>query len=244
MSSKMARIVCPIPDEHLVPDQGRVGDYGGFSHDEYNKHFYEYNVGEIFDVCCVARGTKFLAAMDLVTDRSLEFLCKNIETEYYDSDMYNRVIRYINSIQLPSFQWTNPKGNYLRCIYYNPEIKGSIDNALKLILVLQTDYFDNPDGNDIIEEVKYHTRIGHLLGYPMKRIAGYMYRNINYEDVIDDIKGFIGQKIHEIQNWAPICKRNHLSKWSPTEKVQELMDSYGIIHQEGIPEEIIEKILG
>ena len=240
----MSRIVCPIPDEHLIPDQGRVCEYGGFSHDEYNTYFYEYNVGEIFDVCCVARGTKPLAAMDLVTDRSLKFLHKNIATGYYDSDMYNRIIRYINSIKLPSFQWTETNGNYLRCIYYNPEIKGSSDNALKLMLILQTDYFDNPDGNDIIEEVKYHTRIGHLLGYPIERIAGYMYRNINYEDTIYDIKEFIRNNIHEIKKWGPICKRERLTKWISTENVQSLMDKYGIIHQEGIPKEIVEKLLG
>ena len=243
MSSKIARITCPIPDEDLVPDKGRVGEYGRFSNDEYNTHFYEYNIGEIFDVCCVARCTKPLAAMDLVTERSLNFLRKNIKTGYYDSDMYIRVICYINSIKLPSFQWTNSNGNYLRCIYYNPEIKGSIDNALKLMLILQTDYFDNPDGNNIIEEVKYHTRIGHLLGYPIDRIAGYMYRNINYEDVIGDINKFIGKKIHEIQRWEPICKRTHFKKWIPTAKVQELMDRYGIIHQEGIPREIVEKLI-
>jgi hypothetical protein len=213
MASKTSvQYECPIPIKDLVPDHGRVGDYGGFARDEYNNRYYQYEVGEIFDVCCVAANTKPLAGADLKSKSTIENIRKCLDTGYYDRDMYTKVLKFLNSTKIPSFQWQETDGNYLKCIYYNPIVKGSRDRALKLLLVLHTDYY-NGDSHKTLEDMKFHIRIGHLLGYPCERIAGYLIRNIEYRDVTKDLRTLVKTYIKEVDDWEQIDENSILARF-------------------------------
>ena len=211
MSNTVSSATCPILVRDLVPDHGRVSEYGGFSYDEYNNRFYQYEVGEIFDVCCVAENTKPLAAMDL-TESGVESIRKCLDIDYYDKQMYVKVLHYLNNVGIRSFQWTGPKGNYLKCVYYNPKMKRSRDNALKLQLVLHTNYYEK-NINKTLASIKFHIRVGHLLGYPVNRIAGYIIRNIEYREVLDDLKAFIGKEIKQVDCWELLNEHDILAEY-------------------------------
>ena len=177
--STMECPICPIPVKELVPDNGRISKTGDFVEDTHDIMYKRANIGELFDVCCVAMKTKPLAALDLSSQTGIERIKDNLEDMYIDTELFHKAIFYLNSIKLPNFKWCTKEGNYLRNIYYNPSIVGSKQNALKLLLVLHTDYFD-------INEMDYHIVIGNLLGYPADRIKGYLLRNINYRIFVEE----------------------------------------------------------
>ena len=94
-------------------------------------------------VVLLAMKQKQLAGIDLTTTNGKRTIKEYIEDGFYDKYMINQIQKYTNSIQLPNIQWTGKDTNYLRNIYYNPEIKKSFNNAIKLLLIIHTNYYDS-----------------------------------------------------------------------------------------------------
>jgi hypothetical protein len=166
----------PISPNDIFPDYGRINEYGDFTEDEYNTSYEKYKLGVFYDVYCVAIGKKKLAGVDLTTKDSMIFIKKSINENNINKENVNKSINYMNHIKIPCIQW-NGEGNYLRNIYYNKNDENGFENAMKLILILHTDYYD-------INELEYHISIGFLLGYKPKRIKGFILRNINYREYV------------------------------------------------------------
>lgn len=170
----------PISPDDIFPDFGRINEYGEFTEDEYNKSFEKYRLGIFYDIYCVAIGKKKLAGVDLTTEDGINFIEESINYNMIDIKNMNKIINYLNNIKIPCIQWIG-EGNYLRNIYYNKTDVNGFENAMKLLLILHTDYYD-------LNELEYHISIGLLLGYKKKRIKGFLLRNINYRIYVESKK--------------------------------------------------------
>ena len=204
---QFSNLKCPIPREHLIADEGRVGKYGAFAHDKYNTYFYKYNIGGLYDLCCVAMRKKRLCGMDLTTQTGLEHIQTNLENDTYNVALFYEAMEFLNNMKLPNYQWLS-KGNYLKNIYFNPEVAGSDMDALKLMLVLHTDHYED---NYEYHDMDYHIAIGYFLGYPKERIHGYIVRNIDYEQGFD-IRSYIVSRIENIKTWV-VDKKSVLEQY-------------------------------
>jgi hypothetical protein len=170
----------PISPDDIFPDVGRINEYGEFTEDEYNKSYEKYKLSVFYDIYCVAIGKKKLAGVDLTTKDSIAFIKKSIHEHIINKINMNKIINYLNQIKIPCIQWIG-EGNYLRNIYYNKNDENGLENAMKLLLILHTDYYD-------LNELEYHISIGLLLGYKKERIKGFLMRNINYRIYVESKK--------------------------------------------------------
>jgi hypothetical protein len=166
----------PIHPNDIYPDYGRINEEGEFSIDKYNDTYETQKIDSLYDVYCVAIGKKPLAGTDLTTKHAMKHLQDCIEEGISDGDNILKVQEYLNEIRIPYIQWTG-KSNYLRNIYYNKNDKKGFENAIKLILILHTEYYD-------LNELEYHIGIGLLLGYKPERIKGFLIRNLNYREYV------------------------------------------------------------
>jgi hypothetical protein len=166
----------PISPDSICPDYGRINKDGGFTIDKYNETYEIQKLGVFYDIYCVAIGKKQLAGVNLTTQYGIQDIKDSLEIGEMNETNVKNTIKYINNIKLPCIQWTG-EGNYLRNIYYNRKDKEGFKNAMKLILILHTDYYD-------INELEYHIAIGILLGYKPERIKGFLLRNINYREYV------------------------------------------------------------
>lgn len=166
----------PISPEYIYPDLGRINEDGEFTIDEYNDTYEEQKLGVYYDIYCVAIGKKQLAGVDLTTSYGIQHIKNCIKNNTIERKKVEKVIKYINQIKLGCIQWIG-EGNYLRNIYYDRRDITGFENAMKLILILHTDYYD-------MNELEYHISIGFLLGYKPDRIKGFILRNINYREYV------------------------------------------------------------
>ena len=166
----------PISPDTIYPDYGRIDENGDFTTDKYNDAYEEQKLGVFYDIYCVAIGKKPLAGVNLTTQYGIQHIKDSLEIGEMNETNVKNTIKYINHIKLPCIQWVG-EGNYLRNVYYNKKDKDGFKNAMKLILILHTDYYD-------INELEYHIAIGSLLGYKPERIKGFLLRNINYREYV------------------------------------------------------------
>ena len=184
----------PISPDAIYPDYGRINKYGEFTIDKYNETYEKQKLGVFYDIYCVAIRKKPLAGINLTTQYGIQFIKDSLKSGEMNKTNVQNVIEYINHEKLPCIQWLE-EGNYLRNVYYNEKNKDGFKNAMKLILILHTDYYD-------INELEYHIAIGVLLGYKPKRIKGFLLRNINYRIYVEskeDLTSYIKETCNFIQ---------------------------------------------
>jgi hypothetical protein len=166
----------PISPKYIYPDYGRINENGEFTTDKYADSYEEQKLGIFYDIYCVAIGKKPLAGVNLTTQYGIQYIKDSLEGGELNETNVKNIIKYVNHINLPCIQWLG-EGNYLRNIYYNKNDKKGFENAMKLILILHTDYYD-------LNKLEYHIAIGSLLGYKPERIKGFLLRNINYREYV------------------------------------------------------------
>ena len=188
-------MVFPISPDSIYPDYGRINEDGGLTIDKYNETYERLKLGVFYDIYCVAIGKKPLAGINLTTQYGIQYIKDSVKNGEINKKNVQNVIKYINQEKLPYIQWLG-EGNYLRNVYYNEKDKDGFKNAIKLILILHTDYYD-------LNELEYHIAIGFLLGYKTKRIMGFLLRNTNYKIYIKSKKyiiSYIKETCDFIQN--------------------------------------------
>ena len=178
--------IMPISPFDIYPDYGRINENGEFTIDRYNQTYEKYKLGIFYDIYCVALGKKSLAAVNLTTEYGIQYVKDCIKGNIIDIEIALKVKQYLNQVNIHFIQWCG-EGNYLRNIYYSNSDKNGFENAMKLALILHTDYYD-------LNELEYHIAIGLLLGYKLNRIKGFILRNVNYRIYLvdeDDILPYI-----------------------------------------------------
>lgn len=170
----------PISPDTIYPDYGRINEDGEFTVDEYDDAYDKHKLCMFYDIYCVAIEKKPLAGVDLTTEKGFRLIKHCIKKQIINEENLKKVIKYIDHIKLPCIQWLG-EGNYLHNIYYNEKDEKGFENAMKLILILHTDYYD-------LNKLEYHIAIGSLLGYKPERIKGFLLRNINYRKHVESRK--------------------------------------------------------
>ena len=133
----------------------------------------ELNIGEIFDIHCVANNKKQLAALDFSTYGINQFKKRN-------KTLINKVIDYCNYKGVQVLHNKQKGGMYLKTIFFLPK---NYKKALKLMGVL---WYSNltKDQNE------YSFMVGKLLGYSDKDIKFFIKRNYNKNITSSDIKKY------------------------------------------------------
>ena len=155
-------IPCPLPKD-VVVEKGRIGSDGEVAASDGFRDFY---IGELFDVCTVAMGLKPLAGLDYSNGPSKYIV--ELTEQHNTKSLMSDVIVYCNAMNCKYIEWTEAT-HYLKTIFY---LDKNRDNALKLLLILNTDYYDSTITSNVI----YQVAIGYLLGYDQERILGFLLR--------------------------------------------------------------------
>ena len=119
-----------------------------------------FDIGEFFDVYCVANNKKPLAALDFSTLGINKFKKMN-------KKLINDLIDYLNKNNINYIQYKGKETMYLNTVFYK---KNNINNAIKLMDVLW-------GNNRLFKGLNYNIAIGILLGYSDKNIIYFMKRN-------------------------------------------------------------------
>ena len=119
-----------------------------------------FDIGEFFDVYCVANNKKPLAALDFSTRGINKFKKMN-------KKLINDLIDYLNKNNINYIQYKGKGTMYLNTVFYK---KNNINNAIKLMDVLW-------GNNRLFRGLNYNIAIGVLLGYSDKNIIYFMKRN-------------------------------------------------------------------
>ena len=136
----------------------------GISNQKDKKH----QIGEMFDVYCVANGKKPLAALDF-SAYGIRKLRK------MDKDLINKVIEYSNNKDVKIIHRKTKGGHYLNSVFYLPKNE---KNALKLMGMLWNNdkYMFDPIADEYI--------VGKLLGYKDENIKFFIEKNYNNGNII------------------------------------------------------------
>lgn len=156
-----------------------------------------FDIGEFFDIYCVANNKKPLAALDF-SSRGINKLRKK------NKKLINELIDYLNKNSIYYIQYKGKGTMYLNTIFFK---KNNMNNAIKLMDVLW-------GNNRLFKGLNYHIAIGILLGYSDKNIIYFMKRNFeiivsnkqlndikkkikNYKLSFDDLKKYDKFEIYE-----------------------------------------------
>lgn len=154
----------PLSKYKLVCDKGLVTE----KEQPNSKTLHKLNLelGELYDVYCVSKGGKPLAALDYSSYGKTKLRKHNLLVK-------NEVIEYCNSVGINSLHNTKKGGMYLKTVFFLP---GNFENALKLMKILW--YSDTFESN-----IDANISIGILLGYDYDNIISFIKKN--YEIVIN-----------------------------------------------------------
>jgi|SaaInlV_100m_DNA_2_1039680.scaffolds.fasta_scaffold64608_1 hypothetical protein len=148
-------------DKGLVNPNGKNNGFIGTKND---------NIGEMFDVYCVANDIKPLAALDFSAYGIRKF-------RKMDKDLINKVIEYSNNKGVKIIHKKTKGGHYLKSVFYLPKNE---KNALKLMGILWN------EDKYMLHPVTYQYIIGKLFGYKNKNIKFFIEKNYNNGILIDD----------------------------------------------------------
>lgn len=169
-NNKYKNIINDPIDSNLIKECNRAG----ISEINSEKNIEEeLNIGEIFDVHCVANNKKQLAALDF-SSYGINKLRKRNKT------LINKIIDYCNYKGVQILHNNQKGGMYLKTVFFLPK---NYKKALKLMGVL---WYSNLSRN-IIE---YSYIVGHLLGYSNKDIKFFIKRNYYNDISSSDIKKY------------------------------------------------------
>jgi len=145
----------------------------GISEDSNDDIVDKLNIGEIFDIYCVANNKKPLAALDFST-YGINKLRKG------NKKLINKVIDYCNYKGIQSLHNKKKGGMYLKTVFFQTK---DYKKALKLMGILWY-------GNLTKDQNEYSFMIGKLLGYSNKDIKFFIKRNYNKNINPSDIKKY------------------------------------------------------
>ena len=159
----------PFEEHEITCDRGRISENNETN--DISKEI-ETEIGELFDVYCVAKNKKKLAAFDFSNYGRKKLLKKNI-------DVSNQVINFCNSRGVEILHNKKSGGMYLKTIAFLPK---NYESALKLMKILWY-----PDMLKFIEK-DYQIAIGILLGYNKKNIKYFIKKQFDIELTTEDFK--------------------------------------------------------
>jgi hypothetical protein len=142
----------------------------------------EIEVGEFFDVLCVALRKKKLAALDFSAYGKKHLRKMNVK-------LINEIIDFANQNDVRMLHNKKRGGMYLKTIFYYPSQK---NNAYKLAYILWGDF----DARVVV----LHYMIGSLLGYSEENIQKFFLQNFGATISSNSVK-MIRTKLKELKNY-------------------------------------------
>ena len=161
-SKSESKYPIPVILSTMIVDTGQISaDLNPVLNIKKNKIYDD--VGELFDVYCVALGIKPLAALDFTPYGRQKLGKKN-------KDLVNKVIDFCNDNNVNYIHLYKKGGRYLKSIFF---LSHHLQSAINLMHFLWVDTH-----NDISLDY-YHYFIGKSLGYSDANIIYFIKKNIN-----------------------------------------------------------------